>query len=292
MSSSKQRIVTGAILTTLASLGLLYMLRDDGQEDDLPLDWTLEKLGMKSELELVQRACYAEASNPDTDGPDLIAWVIRNRIDVPGYGDSAEEVVTFAGSQNGQPVYHFSSYAEGSTRRWVYDVPLSELEKQPTWKEVSMLVEYVMNADRSMNPIPRCLNFVNPHLLGGKTKRRVNPGDTLRAYIDHYDGVITTSVAAIQVSNAIYDPSRDLRADSDIRIPGFSICPTHRTVLDTTKGPSWAVGLRVVPESDGLTHWFLEDAGGCQCLHDYERAKAGDSRAVDWWQVERKAVLV
>ena len=68
MSSSKQRIVTGAILTTLASLGLLYMLRDDGREDDLPLDWTLEKLGMKSELELVQRACYAEASIPILTG--------------------------------------------------------------------------------------------------------------------------------------------------------------------------------------------------------------------------------
>lgn len=78
-------------------------------EDQAVSHEKLEEEAYYDGLELLAVCVEAEAGNQDLDGKRMVADVILNRVDHPGWPDTITEVIT-------QP-YEFSSYWDGSMDR-------------------------------------------------------------------------------------------------------------------------------------------------------------------------------
>ncbi len=90
------------------------------------------------------RAVYSETKRPDEQ--ELVAWVIRNRVDTAYRGrDSYKRVVL--------DPYQFSAFNPGSQKRRYYSA-LDTTHTKEAWREALDVARRVMLADSTARPFP------------------------------------------------------------------------------------------------------------------------------------------
>ena len=102
------------------------------------------------------RAMYSESKRPREQ--ELVAWVIRNRLESSYLGSkSIQEVVL-------RP-YQFSAFNPGAPKAEYY-AGLGLLSDEPKWQRTLALARYVMLADPSLRPFsPKVRHFISPRSL-------------------------------------------------------------------------------------------------------------------------------
>ena len=225
------------------------------------------------EIDWLVRAMWAEGRGNDT-GPSLIAATILNRVRDSRWPDTVSGVVT-------QP-YQFSSYNAGDPNRYIYSRPLTELAAQggSRWEEYYALAERAID-EYPDTLIPNCYHFANVVTALGARRHTIRTGETYGHLAIQYN----TSVASLVMANG-YLPE-ELQLGQELRVPSVVLCPAHLTALShPTPGTSWMQGMRVVPQSVGLLHWFFADAPVCNCLQRYKE-RTHDDGALAWWYRQR-----
>lgn len=126
-----------------------------------------------SETLWLARAIYSETKRPEEQ--EIVAWVIRNRVETKYRGKTTyQEVVN--------DPYQFSAFNPGTATRAQY-TSLTEKSQSPGFQKALAIAHQVINAPDSLRPFPKTTrHFYSPQsMVGGKTpswvrsEKRVTP---------------------------------------------------------------------------------------------------------------------
>lgn len=133
--------------------------------------------GVDSETLWLARAIYSETKLVHEQ--ELVAWVIRNRVDTGYRGELTYRDVVL-------DPYQFSAFNPGSAKRVFYS-SLTPVDSLPGWQRALRIAHYVRHADDSQRPFSiRTRHFYSERSMAGRhphwanNRQRVTPNWTYR----------------------------------------------------------------------------------------------------------------